>query len=260
MRKATKEAKVNTSWINPNQAYDDALQEFVSTVLDDFLFRDDFQALRERVAQYGMYNSLSQAVLKLTAPGVPDIYQGTETWDFSLVDPDNRRPVDYDLRRQMLNALQEQMCPKGRDLVNLTRELLETWRDGRIKLYATHRALTYRREHPELFLAGAYTPLEGIGPRRDHVCAFARQHGSHTLLAVAPRFLTRLTPNPHTPPLGPQVWQESWLSLPATTHGGRYSNLFTGESVTAVSREGRSMLALGDVFAHFPVALLAAEK
>ena len=149
MRKATKEAKVHTSWINPNQAYDDALQEFIDAVLDSFLFLEDFQALRYRVAQYGMYNSLSQTLLKLTAPGVPDIYQGTEVWDFSLVDPDNRRPVDFDRRRQLLSALQAQVRVAGPNLIDLARDLLRSKEDGRIKLYVTHRTLTYRREHAD---------------------------------------------------------------------------------------------------------------
>src|SRR5207247_10415927 len=106
MRKATKEAKVHTSWINPSQAYDDALQEFIDVVLDSFLFLEDFQALRYRVAQYGMYNSLSQTLLKLTAPGVPAVDQGTEGWDFSLVDADIRPPTACDRRRHMLSAFE----------------------------------------------------------------------------------------------------------------------------------------------------------
>jgi (1->4)-alpha-D-glucan 1-alpha-D-glucosylmutase len=259
MRKATKEAKVNTSWINPNQAYDDALQEFVGTVLDDFLFRDDFQELRERVAQYGMYNSLSQTLLKLTAPGVPDIYQGNEIWDLSLVDPDNRRPVDYECRRQILSVLQEQLRAEGPNLVSLARELLDTREDGRIKLYVTHRTLTYRRDHPDLFLSGAYIPLGGSGLRQKYICAFARQRGSHKLLVIVPRFLTRLVPNPQTLPLGPQVWEDSWLTLSTSGANSCYRNLFTGELLTAVSREGRDTLALAEVFANFPVALLEAE-
>jgi (1->4)-alpha-D-glucan 1-alpha-D-glucosylmutase len=259
MRKATKEAKVNTSWINPNQAYDDALQEFVSAVLDDFLFRDDFQAFRDRVAQYGMYNSLSQTLLKLTAPGAPDIYQGNELWDFSLVDPDNRRPVDYDRRCQILSALQEQIRATGQNLVGLARELLDTREDGRIKLYVTHQALTYRREHPDLFRDGAYIPLEGVGPRQKHICAFARQHKQHEIFVIVPRFLTRLIPEAHAPPLGPQVWADSWLTLPTTDTRLRYRNLFTGESLTGVSQEGGLLFALAEVFANFPVALLAAE-
>ncbi len=196
MRKATKEAKVNTSWINPNEPYDDALHEFVGRVLDDFLFRDDFHQFRTKIARYGMYNSLSQTVLKLTTPGVPDLYQGTELWDFSLVDPDNRRPVDYDQRRQLLDNLQVKLNAARDNRPALTQELLETWEDGRIKLYVTQQALTYRRQHPDLFRAGEYVPVEAIGRRQKHLCAFARRHRHQPLIVVAPRLLTQVIPDP----------------------------------------------------------------
>lgn len=259
MRKAAKEAKVNTSWINPHEAYDDAVQQFVGTVLDDCLLSEDFQEFCHKVAQYGLYNSLSQTLLKLTAPGVPDIYQGNELWDFSLVDPDNRRPVDYDYRRQLLHALQARLRAAGPDLRSFAQELLDTWSDGRIKLYVIHQTLRYRREHSEVFFAGEYVPLEGIGAGQKHLCAFARRHARHTVLVAAPRFLTRLVPHLFTMPLGSPVWRDSWLALPVTAGNLRYRNLFTDEFVTPVHREGQALLALEEVFATFPIALLAAE-
>lgn len=204
MRKATKEAKVNTSWINPNQAYDDALRDFVGMVLDTALFLDDFQRLCHKVAQYGMYNALSQTLLKLTVPGVPDLYQGTELWDFSLVDPDNRRPVDYEHRRRLLCTLQERCCDAGSDRRALVRELLETRADGRIKLYVISETLRFRRIHPQLFQQGDYLPVEGAGARQEHLCAFARRHAGHTLIVAVPRFFSRLIPDPQnaSPPGG----------------------------------------------------------
>jgi (1->4)-alpha-D-glucan 1-alpha-D-glucosylmutase len=256
MRKAAKEAKVNTSWVNPNHAYDDALQEFVGAVLDDFLFRDDFQVLWSRVARYGMYNSLAQTLLKLTVPGVPDLYQGTELWDFSLVDPDNRRPVDYAQRRHLLSALQERLRLVGPDLVAFARELLDTWKDGRVKLYITHQTLVYRREHPALFQLGAYIPVEVAGLKQQHVCAFARQHEQHVIVVVVPRFLTRILLDPDVLSLEPQVWGDTWLALPEACAGPRYRNVFTGECVSAVKGDGKSVLSLGEAFANFPVALL----
>lgn len=259
MRKATKEAKVNTSWLNPNQAYDDAVEEFVSTVIAGALFFDDFQTLWDKVAQFGIYNSLAQTLLKLTVPGVPDLYQGTELWDFSLVDPDNRRPVDYDRRRQMLSALQERIRTAEQDLVGLARELLDSREDGRIKLYTIYRTLNYRREQADLFYTGAYFPLEGIGRCAKHICAFARQHHQRVVLVAVPRLLTRLMPDPHVLPIGPQIWEGSWLTVPPSDAGHGYRNLFTGETVGAVNQEGRMMLALDKVFADFPVALLAGE-
>jgi (1->4)-alpha-D-glucan 1-alpha-D-glucosylmutase len=258
MRKATKEAKVNTSWINPNLAYDEALQAFVRAVLDDLSTFDDFQEFRRKVAHYGMYNSLSQTVLKLTAPGVPDIYQGNELWDFSLVDPDNRRPVDYAYRRRQLDSLQQQICAAGPDLRNLARQLLNTWEDGRIKLYVTQRILRYRREQPELFQGGVYIPLEANGPQQRHVCAFARQREPQALLVVVPRLLASLVSHPTTWPLGREVWADSWLLLPEASSDHGYRNLFTGETVLPVSREEQSTLDLGAVFAHCPVAVLEA--
>lgn len=260
MRKATKEAKVNTSWISPYQAYDDALQDFVAAVLDNFLFLAEFQAFRSKIAQYGMYNALSQTLLKLTAPGVPDIYQGNELWDFSLVDPDNRRPVDYDRRRQLLRALLEQIHAGGHDLSGLTQDLLAKREDGRIKLYVTHRTLRFRREHPELFLHGGYTPLEANGARHQHVCAFARHHARHELIVIVPRFFSRLIPDPERLPVGPQVWADTSLAVPAAGERKcRYRNVFTGESITAANREGEMRIALELVFACFPVALLVRE-
>jgi (1->4)-alpha-D-glucan 1-alpha-D-glucosylmutase len=144
----------------------------------------------------------------------------------------------------------------GQQLVSLARELLETREDGRIKLYVTHRVLTYRREHPDLFLTGAYLPLDGMGSKHRHVCAFARQQGQHELIVVAPRFLTHLIPDPQTLPLGSQVWNDTWLALPADNLERRYHNLFTGEAVTPVGQHGKAGLLLGEVFANFPVALL----
>ena len=224
-------------------------------------FLDDLRPFVRRVTHFGLLNSLSQTLVKVAAPGVPDLYQGCELWDFSLVDPDNRRPVDFDRRRQLLSALQAQVRVAGPNLIDLARDLLRSKEDGRIKLYVTHRTLTYRREHADLFRVGAYLPLEAGGPKHRHVCAFARQHEQRTLLVVAPRFLTRLIPDPGALPLGPRVWEDSWLTLPA---GGsvshRYRNLFTGESVAAMRQEGRTVLALAEVFANFPIALLASPN
>jgi (1->4)-alpha-D-glucan 1-alpha-D-glucosylmutase len=255
MRKATKEAKVNTSWINPNQAYDEALQAFVDAVLDDTVFLDDFEELADIVAWYGMYNALSQTLLKLTVPGVPDLYQGTELWDFSLVDPDNRRPIDYDHRRHLLKAIQTQLRAAEPNLGSLAQELLGTWQDGRIKLYVTHRTLTYRRDHPDLFRSGRYLPLEVLGAKQAHVCAFARQYEHHDLFVVVPRLLISLIPDPHAFPLGPQVWGETWLILPSSDMASPYLNLLTGEILVPTSRDGKSVLALGAILATFPVAL-----
>ena len=259
MRKATKEAKLNTSWINPNHAYDDAVQQFVSAVLSDEAFLEDFRKLCMAVTQGGMYNSLAQTLLKLTVPGVPDIYQGTEVWNFSLVDPDNRRPVDYEHRRQLLLTMQERICGGKQELVSFVRELLANRTDGRVKLYVTHQALMQRRASPPLFQKGDYRPLYAHGPRQNHICAFARRWGQEELLVVTPRFPTQLLPDPLALPIGPTVWGETWLLLPSADEDESYYNLMTGESISVVLREGGPALALEKVFANFPVALLRAQ-
>ncbi|NJD69085.1 MAG: malto-oligosyltrehalose synthase [candidate division NC10 bacterium] len=283
MEKAIKEAKVHTSWINPNKAYDDALRTFVDAILDDSQrnpFLDELKMFQQRVATYGIYNSLSQVLLKLTVPGIPDIYQGNEIWDFTLVDPDNRRPVDYGLRRQMLKALEDRIAAPVGDLAGLARELLNAKEDGRIKLFITYMPLHYRKAHQGLFLEGGYLPLDGRGNRQEHPCAFVRQRGDQRIVVVAPRFFSRLTPTlkmgivgrvpqmlaatffswltqvPDEPPIGEEVWQDSYVVLPDGTAGQRYRNIFTGAVVAAVASEGMMVLPLSQVFMDLPVALL----
>ncbi len=183
MAKALHESKVNTSWIQPNEQWDTATFDFVARILQPGAknkFLPAFLPVVEEIARLGAINALAQVVLKLTAPGVPDIYQGNEIWDFSLVDPDNRRPVDYQLRRAMLDALPE-ATPE---------EMLRAWPDGRIKLFVTQRLLRLRRDHPDLFLHGSYVPLAVTGTHADSCVAFAREHaGTWLVVAGASRFV-----------------------------------------------------------------------
>ncbi len=256
MLKAVKEAKVNTSWVNPNGPYDAAVQEFVARILvggDDNPFLRDFIPFQQRVARAGMVNGLAQVVLKVAAPGVPDVYQGTELWDLSLVDPDNRRPVDYNSRAAALAAIARIL--EG-ERAGAAQDLLSSWQDGRVKLYVLHRALTLRRERPELFQHGGYVPLTAQGPRHDNVCAFARTHDAQMAVAVVPRLVARLVREPDGLPLGQQVWGESFLPLPGGTPGTRFVDRFTGAVVTAIDHGGGAALPLASVFDSFPVALL----
>ncbi|HEX4592418.1 MAG TPA: malto-oligosyltrehalose synthase, partial [Gemmataceae bacterium] len=257
MLKAIKEAEVHTSWVNPNDEYEEATSNFVDQVLTDDAadsFRQDFAALQRRVAFFGQVNGLSQVLLKLTSPGVPDVYQGQELWDFSLVDPDNRRPVDYDRRRELLAVLRKRI--DDGDLVELCKELLETSTDGRIKLYVTHMVLTYRREHPQLFDAGGYRPLRAIGRRRRHVCAYVRQREEDVLIAVAPRLTVQLTSGAENWPLGRAAWRDTWLVLPREPVGRRFRNVLTGTEVEVQEGDGIAGLSLADVCRDIPVALL----
>lgn len=259
MQKATKEAKVRTSWVNPNEQYDAAVQHFVRRILsdrDDDPFIKSLLSLQRRVAYYGRFNSLSQVLLKLTSPGVPDIYQGTELWDYSLVDPDNRRQVDYRRRESLLAELKSRAGDGGAKLVALAHELLENSQDGRIKLYVTYRALHFRRAHHRLFANGEYVPLEVHADKREHICAFARTLDGEAALIVVPRLVVRLMGGVEQPPLGSEVWRKTWLGLPQELVGKRYCNVFTGELLSVEEQDGTAGLPAAAIFAHFPVALL----
>jgi (1->4)-alpha-D-glucan 1-alpha-D-glucosylmutase len=251
MNKVLHEAKVHSSWLNPNEPYDEAMRTFVERILDERTgkaFLDDLRPFRQRVARTGLLYSLAQTLLRLTLPGVPDTYQGTELWDFSLVDPDNRRPVDYELRQCLLADLQ-----KGTAIA----DLLRTMEDGRIKLFVTWKGLTCRRDRAGLFSDGAYVPLEASGPAADHVFAFLRRHQRDQALVVVPCLLTRLVPEAPQVPLGEGVWSDTHLILPSET-ARAFRNLFTGERLT-VSRDMPPVLHLATIFNRFPVALLLAE-
>jgi (1->4)-alpha-D-glucan 1-alpha-D-glucosylmutase len=223
LEKAAREAKTHSSWLTPNADYEKALQDFAGALLGCEPFLASFRRFQRRVAFHGFLNSLSQVVLKTCSPGVPDFYQGSELWDFSLVDPDNRRPVDYAARAALLRELP---AP----------DALRNWTDGRVKLFVTSRALSVRARNREAFESGAYRAIETGTP---NAVAFTRGD----VLAVVPRLTTQLAAAPRLP-LG-DVWGDRAIEL-----GGRWRNAFTGEIV-----EG-SRIALKDVFATFPVAIL----
>ena len=260
MLKALREAKVNSSWINPDTAYEEAMLAFVDAVMDrtpQNRFLGEFISLQERISHYGMFNSLSQTLLKITCPGVPDFYQGTELWDFSLVDPDNRRLVDYGIRMEMLEEIKRMEAERGRR--ELVRRLTVDKEDGRIKLYLTYRLLNFRLENRGLFEKGEYLPLEARGGLADNVCAFARRNNGKSLIIAAPRFLTKVVPWPGLP-LGGKVWGETSLKIPFARTGARYRQVLTGEGVTALEFEGNTILPLAEVFSIAPVALLESDE
>ena len=258
MEKAIKEAKVHTSWVNPNEAYDHAVSKFVKEVLvadPENSFLNDFMQFHRRVAYPGMLNSLSQALLKIASPGVPDFYQGTELWDFSLVDPDNRRPVDFGKRIKLLEEL-EQREKENRPA--LIQDLLSRWVDGKIKLYVTYKGLSFRRSHRSLFEEGNYIPIEAFGGTRDHICAFARQQGQTRVLVAVPRLITKLLSG-ERPPLGEATWGSSALVLPEDTPES-WLNIFTGEELKVIVSEQRKLLPLASALQSFPLALLTPSK
>jgi (1->4)-alpha-D-glucan 1-alpha-D-glucosylmutase len=243
MGKATKEAKVHTSWINPNETYDQALSDFVRGALEPQTpFILDLQAFLLRVTRPGLYNSLSQLVAKIASPGVPDFYQGCELWDFSLVDPDNRRAVNFSLRRKLLDELLS--APQGNQ-TSLVKELLLRAEDGRIKLYVTAKALAVRREHAAVLREGAYSSVDADGSRAHQVIAFSRQLGQAAVVACVGRFFTQF----EAEPVG-EAWGDSSIQLST----GRYREVFTGQSWECAGK-----LACADLFNHLPVALLIKE-
>jgi (1->4)-alpha-D-glucan 1-alpha-D-glucosylmutase len=249
MIKCLREAKVHSTWALPNEAYEAATLGFVRDALDTTkpdAFLDAFLPLQERVARLGFHNSLVQTVLKLTLPGVPDIYQGAELWDLSLMDPDNRRPVDYGLRERLLA---EVAAAQERDRQASMLGMLEDWRDGRLKLAVTAMLLEHRRAHPTVFAAGDYEPLVASGAKADQVCAFARAVAGDALVVVASRFPARLEADPG--------WGDGTLPWPeAATAPACWRELFTGR---VVDRCGGDGLAVGLVLADLPVAVLVPD-
>jgi (1->4)-alpha-D-glucan 1-alpha-D-glucosylmutase len=266
MEKATKEAKRHTSWINPDAAYDQALKEFVVRLLGaGSPFPAAFGPFQRLVALYGSVNSLGQVLLKIATPGIPDFYQGSELWDLALVDPDNRRPVDFAFRRTLLDDIQARIGPERigedpHDLASLCAELLAAWPDGRIKLYVTHRALTLRRSRPALFQSGRYLPLSGAGAHAEHIVAFARLDGPEAVMVAVPRLAARLTGFDGRFPLGPSVWGDTRISLDDPSLEGIYRDRFSGLRISTEWRDGILTLPAGALFGSLPVAMLLREE
>jgi (1->4)-alpha-D-glucan 1-alpha-D-glucosylmutase len=243
--KSAREAKVHTSWTLANKDYEDRLLAFVSRALASDTFLRAVTEFVQRIATFGATNSLAQLALRLASPGVPDIYQGCELWSFFLVDPDNRRPVDYEHRRSALADLEPRDATP-----TLAAELVDSFGDGRIKLHVTRTALRLRRSQSSLFLEGSYEPQQVEGPLSQHVVAFARRRGDSCLICVVPRLSSKLTQGRSPWPMG-SVWGDA--SLHVSGFGKAFRNVFTGESLKGEA------LPLAKVFGAFPVAWLLGE-
>jgi len=255
MVKALKESKAHTSWTEPNAAYEQATTNFVESVLDrsrENPFLAEFLPFQRKVSWFGQFNSLSQALLKLTSPGVPDFYQGTELWDFSLVDPDNRRPVDFELRRTLLTELTRGFDAGPSDRKQFLQRLLSDDRLGRSKLFLVWQTLQFLNKNARLFGEGSYVPLPVTGSNRDHVCAFARVLDGRAAVIIVPRFVATLTGGDMRPPIGSEVWQDTAVSLPQNPRASTYRNALTGELLES-SPGG---LSVHQALSSFPVALL----
>lgn len=246
--KAIREAKVHTGWLKPDSDYEGAYLAFIDKVLEhtganEFLL--DFLPFQQKVAHYGMLNSLSQTILKITMPGVPDFYQGTELWSLTLVDPDNRQPVDFQKCSDFLKQIR-----RNQTSPHCLETLKQSPQDGRIKLFLTYRALQMRREYASLFEKGAYIPLPARGELQDHVIAFARNAGASWTIVIAPRYCTGLVEQ-GLYPTGREIWKETRLALPEN------APVTWKESIASFDLTiSDSILPIGDALQWFPVALL----
>jgi len=254
LTKAAREGKTYSDWLYPNEAHEGALSDFVDGILarsESNSFWRDFLTFQDRLAFHGAMNSLSQVLIKITAPGAPDFYQGSELWDLNLVDPDNRRPVDYGKRVAMLEDLRKR---ESEDRRGLLRDILSSWKDARVKLYLVYKALAFRRAHADVFLEGRYMPLETAGSNSENLMAFCRRHNSTWAVIAAPRWTTRLTSRKRAP-VGKPCWRDTSLLLPSRAPAS-WQDVLSGERVEAGAAGGRGFLSAGDVLKRFPVALL----
>jgi (1->4)-alpha-D-glucan 1-alpha-D-glucosylmutase len=250
MVKSIREAKLHSTWASPDIVYEEAMLGFIRVALDmsrQNAFLEAFLPFQERVARLGSRNSLVQTTLKLTLPGMPDIYQGAELWDLSLVDPDNRRPVDYAHHARMLT---ETLDALERDRAKAWSKMSRNWHDGRCKLAMTASLLAERRNHPALFANGGYEPLIANGPKADHICAFSRTEGDAALVTVAARFPVRFEADPN--------WNGTEIALPRTTAGNtRWRDLVTGRIVDS---RGADALPVEALLRDLPVAVLVPDN
>jgi (1->4)-alpha-D-glucan 1-alpha-D-glucosylmutase len=250
MTKALREAKVHSSWISPNEPYESATHEFIKAILATepaSAFRVDFEPFADLLQRWGWWNSLSQTLLMLTCPGVPDTYPGTELWNLRLVDPDNRRPVDFGDLQQRLQALERRAGDPGR--ASLLKNLVDQAADGNIKLFVRQQALQLRRDCPGLFTTGQYLPLEVTGSQGEHLCAFARISGSAQAIVIVPRMVAQLVPGGNAP-VGDSVWMDAAALLPESLRGDGWRDVF-GLSAGALGERLQAGVALN----HFPVSL-----
>ena len=252
--KAIREAMVHTRWTEPNTAHERAVCNFIKQILspqDNSPFLCSVARFQEKVAYAGMINGLGQALLKIACPGVPDFYPGSELWDRHLVDPDNRRSVDFRIRAEALQGLVDRAQDEA---AGIGSELLAHWPDGQIKLYVIWKALACRRQHPELFREGEFLPLEVVGDRSDHIISFLRRRGDEQAILVIPRWVVRISDSAAEPmPLG--VWRGTNLQLPLESPAA-WRNVFTAKAFDTKLGGGHRSIAVDDLLKDFPVALL----
>jgi (1->4)-alpha-D-glucan 1-alpha-D-glucosylmutase len=257
MLKSAREAKTHTSWARRDEAYEDALRRFVRGALDPAgPFVEDLTAFVRQIAGAGLWNALGRTLLHLTAPGVPDVYQGDELWAFRLVDPDNRAAVDFPRHATMLDALDRRFATGGAERRALLGEIVAFPEDGRVKLHVIRRALAFRREHETLFADGAYVSLQSSGRWGSHVVSFARRVDDDWSVTVVPRLHFTLTRQRPVPATGSSVWGDTSVRLPDEAAGRTWRSVLTGDIVERRDRDGTTLF-VADALGALPVALLA---
>lgn len=257
MLKAVREAKEKSSWANPNTNYETAVTGFVDEILGPEPGNDfppSFAAFVTSISRVGMLNSLSQTLLKLTCPGVPDLYQGTELWDLSLVDPDNRRLVEYSRRQKILQEL-ERWPDSAASLKPCLQDLITHMSDGRIKMYLTWKALNLRKQQPELFLKGSYLPLSVQGPKAKHLLAFIRRYEGRELIVAVPRLCAKLSGADGGLSEMRDWWGETCVEVPPCDTERTYRNVLTAEQIVLEPSGRATALQAGGLLANFPLAL-----
>jgi (1->4)-alpha-D-glucan 1-alpha-D-glucosylmutase len=255
--KAVREAKERTSWLEPDGDYERGLIEFVESYFSEprvSAFVTLVNDLVQPVAFYGTMNALTAAVLKLTSPGVPDFYQGAELPTLTLVDPDNRRSIAFDLHRARLSKLK--VDAHAMSFAAQADKLMHDWRSGVLKLWTNWRLLTFRSSHAQLFTHGSYEPLQVQGLWMDHVCAFARHHENQWLIVIVSRWTASLTKGTLTPPLGETYWSDTRVMLPDLLRDAHLLDVLCGTNVDADNADGHSVLYVSKAFTHLPVAVL----
>ena len=256
--KAIREAMVHTRWTEPNTAHELSVRSFIQKILspqDNSPFLDGVARFLQKVVYAGMINGLSQALLKIACPGVPDFYQGSELWNRHLVDPDNRRPVDFQIRTDALKALADSAHV---ETAGIASELLTQWPDGRVKLYMIWKALGCRRQHAALFREGEFIPLEAVGDQSHHIISFLRRHEKEQAVIVNPRWVANV-PNRVGTTLARRFWRGTNLRLPRETSNS-WRNVFTTKPCDSRLEGSNRFIAAGDLFADFPVALLVPSE
>jgi (1->4)-alpha-D-glucan 1-alpha-D-glucosylmutase len=250
--KSVREAKVHTAWIKPDAEYEDSYIKFAEAILDfnkPNQFIEQFLPFVRKISHYGLFNSLAQVLLKITCPGIPDLYQGAELWDFSFVDPDNRRPVDFGMRKSYLDEIIGNSKRPDEEFLGFIKDLIDKKEDGRIKLFLTHQALKARKQNLEVFQKGSYVGLETGGRYKANVLAFARILGQKVIITVVPRFLTRVIGQDKYP-LTNQVWEDTYIAFPYDCDAD-WKNMITGQGIAA-----SKTLLVGQIFNDFPAGLI----